>query len=84
MKFISTSYDIYLLVNRRTYQLKSSRKKQKAIKQDYDIPAFNKGALLNLLKEISKRIFVKKDYIYSNIGLETPNSHFNYINKFRL
>jgi hypothetical protein len=50
MKFISTSYDIYLLITRRTYQLKSSRKKEKPLKEDYDIPAFTELSLLALLK----------------------------------
>lgn len=27
---------------------------------------------------------MKKDYIYSIIGIENPHSHFNYINKFKL
>jgi hypothetical protein len=69
MKFIATSYDIYLLVSRRAYQLKSSRKKEKLPREDYEIPAFNRFSLLALLKEISQRIFVKKDYIYSIIGV---------------
>jgi hypothetical protein len=50
MKFIATSYDIYLLVNRRNYQLKSSRKKEKIPREDYEIPTFNRFSLLALLK----------------------------------
>jgi hypothetical protein len=70
MKLIATSYDIYLLVTYRHTQIKSSRKKEKSHKEEYfELPAFNRLALLSLLKEISERIFVKKDYIYSIMGI---------------
>lgn len=69
MKLIATSYDIYILVTYHRHMLKSSRKKDKTPKEDFELPAFNRLALLALLKEISDRIFVKKDYIYSIMGI---------------
>ena len=91
-KFIATSKDLKLF-NMNVLKAGPERiarnsnkflKKVNLVEDQTQYVEFKQDSLLNLLKKIVPSIFIKKDYIYNIVGLESEKTTFSYINKFKL